>query len=96
MIDDFENKDARSSGELWSEICSKLPELQEEGQDGKAQFTDSFQPGTQINKQANGSSSNSTFSPWERLADSDVYIASLGILIVSTLYEHDVYVYSYI
>lgn len=77
MIDDFESKGVRSSGELWSEICSNLPELQD-GQAANAQFTDSFQPSAQNTTQANGNHSNSTFSPWEPMADSEIYIASLG------------------
>ncbi|KAG5265548.1 hypothetical protein AALO_G00243700 [Alosa alosa] len=77
MIDDFESKGARSSGELWSEICSNLPKTQEEGQDEKAQFTDSFQPSAQNGTQGNGICSMSAFSPWEPMADSDIYIASL-------------------
>lgn len=80
MIDDFENKDARSSGELWSEICSSLPKPQEEGQDGKAEFTDSFQPAPPSNTQLNGASSNPAVptGPWEPMADSEMYLASLG------------------
>ncbi|XP_062378610.1 coiled-coil domain-containing protein 32 [Sardina pilchardus] len=80
MIDDFESKGSRSSGELWSEICSNLPEPQEEvkeDQDEKAQFTDSFQPSAQNGTQGNGICSMDTFSPWEPMADSDIYIASL-------------------
>lgn len=79
MIDDFENKDARSSGELWSEICSSLPKPQEEGQDGKAEFTDSFQPAPPSNTQLNGASSNPAVptGPWEPMADSEMYLASL-------------------
>ncbi|KAL2099105.1 hypothetical protein ACEWY4_005585 [Coilia grayii] len=77
MIDDFESKDARSSGELWSEICSSLAKPHEEGLDGKAEFTDSFQPAAQNNTQSNGTSSNSSSSPWEPMADSEMYLASL-------------------
>jgi len=80
MIDDFENKDARSSGELWSEICSSLPKPQEAGQDGRAEFTDSFQPAPQNNTHLNGASSNPATSPtgpWEPMEDSEMYIASL-------------------
>ncbi|KAG9336322.1 hypothetical protein JZ751_002669, partial [Albula glossodonta] len=72
MIDDFGTQEARSSGELWSEICSGLPE-QTTGDDVVAEFTDSFQPQLQASVQqttANG-------IPWEPMADSEVYIASL-------------------
>lgn len=73
MIDDFETHAVRSSGELWSEICSSLPEPQE--QDG-GQFTDSFEPSSPGYPQTN--SPRASFCPWEPMADSEVYIASLG------------------
>ncbi|KAI4900410.1 hypothetical protein NFI96_017785 [Prochilodus magdalenae] len=75
MIEDSDNFETRSSGDLWSEICSNLPEPGEQGpNDG--QFTDSFQPQSQESSQ-NSSSSSAAFSQWEPMADSDVYIASL-------------------
>lgn len=74
MIDDFETHSIRSSGDLWSEICSSLPEPQE--QDG-GQFTDSFEPSSPGNPQTD-SPRVASFSPWEPMADSEVYIASLG------------------
>ncbi|XP_046871041.1 coiled-coil domain-containing protein 32 [Hypomesus transpacificus] len=75
MIDDFENKEARSSGELWSEICSTLPDVEEAGRgdEAQAQFTDSFHPSSRIGPQSNGISAG----PWEPMEDSDIYIASL-------------------
>ncbi|TRZ00328.1 hypothetical protein DNTS_024137 [Danionella cerebrum] len=73
MIDDFESPAVRSSGELWSEVCSSLPEPQEH--DGGL-FTDTFEPSSPGNNQMN-SSRPTDFSPWEPMADSDVYIASL-------------------
>ncbi|KAG9268115.1 coiled-coil domain-containing protein 32 [Astyanax mexicanus] len=78
MIEDSESElETRSSGELWSEICSNLPEPEEQGP-GDGRFTDSFQPPTQETNQTNFTSSpSSTFSPWEPMADSEVYIASL-------------------
>lgn len=77
MIEEFENKDTRSSGELWSEICASLPN-NNESRDEKGQFTDSFQPQPQSNlSAANGNSSHASFSPWEPMADSEIYIASL-------------------
>lgn len=72
MIDDFESKEARSSGELWSEICSTLPDVQEAGpqsEEAAAQFTDSFHPSAQSNGHSHSS--------WEPMEDSDIYIASL-------------------
>lgn len=70
MIDDSETHVVRSSGDLWSEICSSLPQPQE--LDGE--FTDSFQP-SQGSPQSN--LPRASFSPWEPMADSEVYIASL-------------------
>lgn len=82
MIDNFENKEARSSGELWSEICSSLPEDQP-SQGSNPQFTDSFQPAShvevQLNGQSNGTSAISPTANWEPMEDSEIYIASLGI-----------------
>lgn len=72
MIDDFETHAVRSSGDLWSEVCSSLPEPQE--QDG-GQFTDSFEPSSPGDPQTN--SPTASFCPWEPMADSEVYIASL-------------------
>uniref|UniRef100_A0A672KKF6 Uncharacterized protein n=1 Tax=Sinocyclocheilus grahami TaxID=75366 RepID=A0A672KKF6_SINGR len=72
MIDDFESHAVRSTGDLWSEVCSSLPEPQE--QDG-GQFTDSFEPSSPGNPQTN--SPRAFFCPWEPMADSEVYIASL-------------------
>lgn len=78
MIEDSESElEPRSSGELWSEICSNLPEPEEQGA-GNGQFTDSFQPSTQETSQTSFTTTpRSTLSPWEPMADSEVYIASL-------------------
>lgn len=72
MIDDFETHVVRSSGDLWSEVCSSMPQPQEL-HDG--QFTDSFQPSSQESSQPN--SPRASINPWEPMADSEVYIASL-------------------
>ncbi|KAJ7989296.1 hypothetical protein DPEC_G00318010 [Dallia pectoralis] len=85
MIDDFGSQEARSSIELWSEICSSLPDVQVHGDAGPEPggdatlFTDSFQPthvsnGLQLHGTSINSSSRCT---WEPMEDSDVYIASL-------------------
>ncbi|XP_026864676.2 coiled-coil domain-containing protein 32 [Electrophorus electricus] len=76
MIDDSEGFETRSSGELWSEICSNLP-LPEQHGPNDAQFTDSFQPLSQEIPQTNFTSSSMSLSSWEPMADSEVYIASL-------------------
>lgn len=81
MIDDFESQEVRSSGELWSEICSSLPEVQ--APENNVNFKDSFQPETQVGPQVNGQSNGTTTgcpsAKWEPMEDSEVYIASLGI-----------------
>ncbi|XP_030637870.1 coiled-coil domain-containing protein 32 [Chanos chanos] len=76
MIDDFEKREARSSGDLWTEICSSLPEPQA-GDQNDDQFTDSFQPPSPQSTQTNGTPVTSSFNPWEPMEDSEVYIASL-------------------
>lgn len=82
MIDDFEGQEVRSSGELWSEICSSLPEAQAEtNADNNTDFKDSFQPdpqvGVQVNGQSNGTSTGSPSAKWEPMEDSEMYIATL-------------------
>lgn len=82
MVDDFEGQEVRSSGELWSEICSSLPEVQAGGAlENNTQFKDSFQPaaqvGVQVNGQSNGTNTSSSSAKWEPMEDSEIYIASL-------------------
>uniref|UniRef100_UPI0037E96298 coiled-coil domain-containing protein 32 n=1 Tax=Semicossyphus pulcher TaxID=241346 RepID=UPI0037E96298 len=82
MVDDFESQEVRSSGELWSEICSSLPEGRAEATpDNNTEFKDSFQPaapvGVQVNGQTNGTNTNSSSAKWEPMEDSEIYIASL-------------------
>lgn len=83
MIDDFESQEAvRSSGELWTEICSSLPEVQAETtQETTTEFRDSFQPAAQVevqvNGDANGTLTSSSSATWEPMEDSQIYIASL-------------------
>ncbi|XP_026789686.1 coiled-coil domain-containing protein 32 [Pangasianodon hypophthalmus] len=78
MSDDAKGLETRSSGDLWSEICSDLPEPPEHGA-ADEHFTDSFQPHCPVSNQSNFTSpSNLTSSSqWEPMADSAVYIASL-------------------
>lgn len=91
MIEDFENQEeeVRSSGELWSEICSSLPEVQSETgpEEDTTDFTDSFRPatqqGAQSNGQANGTRTSSPRAEWKPMEDSEVYIAGLGMPLVS-------------
>lgn len=82
MVDDFEGQQVRSSGELWSEICSSLPEVRaEETAENNTEFKDSFQPaaqvGVQVNGHSNGTNTSSSSAKWEPMEDSEIYIASL-------------------
>ncbi|XP_022077205.1 coiled-coil domain-containing protein 32 [Acanthochromis polyacanthus] len=82
MIDDFESQEVRSSGELWTEICSSLPEVRPEGApENNTEFKDSFHPaaqvGVQVNGQANGTDTSSSSAKWEPMEDSEIYIATL-------------------
>ncbi|XP_069574295.1 coiled-coil domain-containing protein 32 [Brachyistius frenatus] len=81
MIDDFESPEVRSSGELWSAICSDLPDVRTETTpEDNTEFTDSFRPSApvsaQVNGQANGTDGSSG-ATWEPMEDSETYIASL-------------------
>lgn len=80
MVDDFEGQEPRSSGELWSEICSSLPEVGEEAAvDNNTEFSDSFQPAQPVhhNGHFNGTNASSSGAQWEPMEDSEIYIASL-------------------
>ncbi|KAM4541709.1 coiled-coil domain-containing protein 32 isoform 1-T1 [Odontesthes bonariensis] len=81
MIEDFESQEVRSSGELWSEICSCLPEMQAvAAPEISTDFTDSFRPatqGVQLHGPANGANTDSPGANWEPMEDSEIYIASL-------------------
>ncbi|XP_060736076.1 coiled-coil domain-containing protein 32 isoform X3 [Tachysurus vachellii] len=78
MTDDSEGVEIRSSGDLWSEICSDLPEPVEHGTTDE-HFTDSFQPQCPVSNQSSfiPPSNLMSSSQWEPMADSAVYIASL-------------------
>lgn len=79
MVDDFAVQDVRSSGELWSEICSSLPEVRDEAsEEKKTEFKDCFQPAAPVNGQWDGTNTSPTTAKWEPMEDSDIYIASLG------------------
>ncbi|MGH0169346.1 UNVERIFIED_CONTAM: hypothetical protein FKN15_056015 [Acipenser sinensis] len=73
MIDSLESRLARSSGELWSEICSGLP-----APEGEGVFADSFQPQqASLSGSSSGILNSAPRSPWAPMADSEVYLASL-------------------
>ncbi|XP_027028177.2 coiled-coil domain-containing protein 32 isoform X5 [Tachysurus fulvidraco] len=78
MTDDSKSVEIRSSGDLWSEICSDLPEPVEHGTTDE-HFTDSFQPQCPVSNQSSfiPPSNLTSSSQWEPMADSAVYIASL-------------------
>lgn len=83
MVDDFAVQEVRSSGELWSEICSSLPEVRGEASEEESpEFRDSFQPAAPVGEQLSGrwarTNTTSTTAKWEPMEDSDIYIASLG------------------
>ncbi|KAI3367701.1 hypothetical protein L3Q82_026541 [Scortum barcoo] len=79
MGDDFDSQEeVRSSGELWSQICSGLPAVRAEGTpEDSSEFRDSFQPAAHGGVQGNGQSNGTTSSSWEPMEDSEMYIASL-------------------
>lgn len=86
MIDDFEKQEVRSSGELWSEICSSLPEVQTEATpESSTDFKDSFHP--PVNGQANGTDTSPSSAKWEPMEDSEIYIATLGISFFLKLFK---------
>lgn len=94
MIDDFRSQEgARSSGELWTEICSSLPGSQAAAApEVNTEFRDSFEPaaqvGVQVNGHSNGTNDSSSDAIWEPMEDSDIYIASLGTYIFPALSLH--------
>lgn len=73
MIEDFMNREVRSSGELWTEICSGLPEVEEDRPD----FRDSFHPAEEAAGRDTGTTTGTGTAVWEPMEDSEVYIASL-------------------
>ncbi|RVE57234.1 hypothetical protein OJAV_G00214480 [Oryzias javanicus] len=82
MIDDFDNQEVRSSGELWTEICSGLPGAPTEtAAENESEFRDSFYPETRDgdlqNGLTNGTNNDSSSAAWEPMEDSETYIASL-------------------
>ncbi|XP_027855601.1 coiled-coil domain-containing protein 32 isoform X2 [Xiphophorus couchianus] len=77
MVDNFDGQDVQTSGELWSQICSSLPEVQ--APETSPEFTDSFHPAAHHEVQA-GAQVNGTSSPsaqWKPMEDSESYLASL-------------------
>lgn len=86
MSDAFDCQEVRSSGELWTEICSTLPgqqagDVPEEERNNNIEFNDSFQPAApvpvQLNGHTHGTSITSSTAKWEPMEDSEIYIASL-------------------
>ncbi|XP_008398225.1 coiled-coil domain-containing protein 32 [Poecilia reticulata] len=77
MVDNFDGQEVQTSGELWSQICSSLPEVQ--APETSPEFTDSFHPAAHHEVQA-GAQVNGTSSPsaqWKPMEDSESYLASL-------------------
>ncbi|XP_015234695.1 PREDICTED: uncharacterized protein C15orf57 homolog [Cyprinodon variegatus] len=79
MVDDFDDQEVQSSGELWSKICSSLPEVQ--ALESTPDFTDSFHPAAhpevQASAQVNGTNTGSPSAQWAPMDDSESYLASL-------------------
>jgi len=85
MIEDFAGQElARSSGELWTEVCSTLPGPHAPPtREVNTEFRDSFQPAAPIGSQVNGlSNGTNTRSEWKAMEDSQIYIASLGTRVI--------------
>jgi len=83
MIESVDSVVARSSEDLWAEICSCLPHPDQK--DAGDAFTDSFLDScTDGGGQGSGSggSSQTDPKPWAPLHDSEVYLASLGECLV--------------
>lgn len=83
-MEDFGVQEVRSSGDLWSDICSTLPEVKDEvaNQEENTLFTDSFKPTSPVNGLSNGrtadlQSSDGPTTNWQPMDDSEIYIASL-------------------
>lgn len=79
MMESVDSVVARSSEDLWAEICSCLP--RPEQKDATDAFTDSFMDSyAEGGSQGRGSdaSSQTAVKPWAPLNDSEVYLASLG------------------
>lgn len=87
MVDNFDGQDVQTSGELWSQICSSLPEVQ--APETSPEFTDSFHPAAHHEVQA-GAQVNGTSSPsaqWKPMEDSESYLASLGISLLLFIWK---------
>uniref|UniRef100_A0A3Q2P336 Coiled-coil domain containing 32 n=1 Tax=Fundulus heteroclitus TaxID=8078 RepID=A0A3Q2P336_FUNHE len=77
MVDNFDGQEVQSSGELWSQICSSLPEVQ--APQSSPDFTDSFRPAAQHEVQASApvNRTNTSSAQWKPMEDSESYLASL-------------------
>lgn len=83
MIESVDAAVARSSEDLWAEICSCLPrpELQDDSDAFTDSFTDAYADGASQSN-VSGGSSQTNLKPWAPLNDSEVYLASLGECLV--------------
>ncbi|NWU69498.1 CCD32 protein, partial [Pterocles burchelli] len=75
MIESVDSVVARSSEDLWAEICSCLPHPEQK--DAGDAFTDSFLDSYTDGDSGSDSSSQANPKPWAPLNDSEVYLASL-------------------
>lgn len=79
MMESVDSAVARSSEDLWAEICACLPRPDQ--RDASDAFTDSFMDSyTDGGSQGRASEGcpQANLKPWAPLNDSEVYLASLG------------------
>uniref|UniRef100_H0X1J9 Coiled-coil domain containing 32 n=2 Tax=Otolemur garnettii TaxID=30611 RepID=H0X1J9_OTOGA len=79
MFESVDSTTTRSGGDLWAEICSCLPNPDQEDAASNA-FSDSFvdsYPGGEGQREAADFAVQPAIKPWAPLQDSEVYLASL-------------------
>lgn len=90
MFESIDSTATKSGLDLWAEICSCLPNPDQE--DGaKNAFSDSFMdsyPASTGQREAADLASQPAIKPWAPLQDSEVYLASLGKLDVFLFLNH--------
>ncbi|TFK14988.1 alpha-actinin-1 [Platysternon megacephalum] len=79
MIENADSVVTRSSQDLWAEICSCLPDPDQQDDFSDAftdSFTDSYISGESQDEEPGGSF-QANLKPWAPLKDSEIYLASL-------------------
>lgn len=80
MFESIDSTAAKSGLDLWAEICSCLPNPDQEDGANNAfsdSFLDSYPPGTGQGETPDFAA-QAALKPWAPLQDSEVYLASLG------------------